>query len=216
MEARPQSRWERVARRLAKERWKLAVVAAFVLLAGVAGWFKYQQDASEHDKNVLAYEPAVLESVTKIFTGNFTLPAVTGKRLSLTSYGDVAVSPVGREDLRELLTDESGSVADAEEQLLKQARALRDRHDAPYHLARAYRLLGRPKEAKTAIEVTLDRARDFAPAKVLQWELAGQPGGLDGKEFREIESEYEDTAGWQSLWLRAYASMGRKKWKKAI
>ena len=55
----------------------------------------------------------------------------------------------------------------------------------------------------------------FLPARVLEWELAGEWPERYERELARARSEAPDAGGWQAKWLEAHECLRRSRWKKA-
>jgi serine/threonine protein kinase len=73
IEARPQATWERLARRMRRQRTALLAAAVFVLLGGLAGWLAYRSLESERARRLAEYPRVVGEAVEKLSSGAFSL-----------------------------------------------------------------------------------------------------------------------------------------------
>jgi len=218
IEARPQGAWERAARRLRRARRKLALAAALLAFAGAAAFFAARERATERERSLAAYEPAVLDAVTRIAVGRFSIEAAADSPRSFVFAFGEPFSPITAEDIRALVAGSGSSpVAEAASALEALAAALPEERDAHYHLARACRLLRRPGDARREVARALACDPGFVPARVLLWEIDGEPGGLDGTEFGKIRdaAQAPEAPGWRGSWLLAYESLGRKAWPDA-
>ena len=73
IEARPQSTWERLARRLARIRRRLAVVAVVLLLLAVSSWLAVELLSARRERQWEEYRTDVIESARLLFRGEMVL-----------------------------------------------------------------------------------------------------------------------------------------------
>ncbi|MBI4601616.1 MAG: protein kinase, partial [Planctomycetes bacterium] len=214
IEARPQGRWERLARRLRRHRWRLLLAAALAILASSLAWFAYREQQARHAATLARYEPAVLAVLRKIQAGQFSLRVVAGESGEILRFGQQTL-PVSPEDFRRLA--EAGGSEKLREDIeeLERAAEAVDRPEGRYHLARAYRLLERTEEARGQVRRALECDPGFVPAEVLGIELSGAPEDRQRSEVEKIRPRYEGRPGWQRWWLEAYTAMREKEWSKA-
>jgi tetratricopeptide (TPR) repeat protein len=88
--------------------------------------------------------------------------------------------------------------------------------DGHYHLARAFRLLGRTEEAKREIERALAADPGFLPAEILKLELITEDSAEQRREkIEKLAALYEDQEGWERWWLEAYTCVENQQWPEA-
>ena len=207
IEARPQSGWQLVLKRVTRHKVRLSVAALVLLLGLSVGWL----EVTRRRENQAVYEPAVLRSVLKIFAGRLSLEAAAGQSRSLDTF-----------KAQNLFTDadfgnlaEVGGVEEAVAELEALVTAVPERPDAHLQLARAYSLLGRNEEARRSAALALERDTGLVPAKLLELELSDSTREEKRTALETIRSEHEKRGDWQGLWLRAQKSAREKRWQQA-
>jgi serine/threonine protein kinase len=215
IEARPQARWERLVRRIKRHRTPLLVALLFVVLAGLAGWLAYRGERSERARRLAEYPAAVREAASKLSAGEFSLRATVSSRIGMGSLLAGPLTPFRREELERLLGGRGAApVAEAARHLEGLVRELPDERDAHYHLARAYRLLGRSDSARTELERTLEVDPGFLPAEVLRHEIDGETAGARAR-LAAISGAEGTGRDWRAWWLDAYEAAQAKQWDAA-
>jgi tetratricopeptide (TPR) repeat protein len=214
IEARPQTRWECLMRRLRRHRGRLLLAAAFAVLVLSLASIAYLEQGARRAAAIARYEPAVLAVLRRIQAGQFSLRVVAGESVGVMRFS-IRQTPVLAEDFRRLAeAGGSGKLREDVRELERAADAV-DRPDGHYHLARAYRLLERTEEARKEALRALECDPDFVPAEMLGIELSEVPEDRQRPEVEKLRSKYEKRPGWQRWWLEAYMGLRDKEWSKA-
>ena len=211
VEARPGSGWQRAGRALWRRRWTLAVagVLAAGFVFGVVLW--YRAARAETEQLLLEYRAAVRELSSRLSGTRFRLNASdASKKTSLalpghSQGGTNRFAPIRhrfapirlRELQNEIARDTDSSVKAAVAALQHLVQRLPDLRDGHYHLALAYRLLGRDAESERGARAALAIDPGFVPAAVL---LPG-PSPWDQPPARALEPNGREP--WVTDWLEA-------------
>jgi serine/threonine protein kinase/tetratricopeptide (TPR) repeat protein len=206
VEARPESRWERLARRLRRYRAVLSVGGVLsVLLFGVLGWLVWEKEIAEREATRLLYEATVRDAAIELSSGQLTLLGRDTNELSkflyIFRFGKFRKGPAG--------------VQETLDALAQAADAVRERPDAPYYLALLYRLAGDEKSAGREAARALARKPDFVPAEVLAREIDLDRGPLGDPEIEAILERFRGKGKWQEPWLQAYRHALSRSWPEA-
>ncbi len=208
VEARPQSAWEKLARRLARHKVRLLAIASGTVLVLLSGWLALRL-SSETEKTrkyqAMGYEKRVVDAAMKLLRGRTTLSSTgTGfasAGLFLPGEYRTAVDEHAKRAVEEALSELAGAI-----------EALPGRFEGHFHRARGLRLLGRDEEALRELEEALRRKPGFAPARALRAELLKGKGD-SGDVFTAEENAA--TEAWAKAWLGAHRAMQRRRWSEA-
>ena len=232
IEARPQSRWERTARRFTRARRKIALAAVVGALAGTALWMAAGRRSAEREALEASYGRRLPEAVVKLLAGRFSVEEapsakvgpVVGRRDARGIFTEgTRVTPFRVADVQAFFSrDGMSSIHAALHSLEQLATGLPQKRDARYHLARAYQLLDDTASARREAEATLGIDPAFTPARTLLWELNGEPGGIDGPALEDIlerarrdDDSTTTTDRWRAEWVRGYRSWNTNNWTEA-
>ncbi|MBI4583994.1 MAG: protein kinase [Planctomycetes bacterium] len=217
IEARPQGAWERLAVRFWRHRMKLLVLAAFALLLLSLAWLGHRNRRAEQEAQAARYELAVKEVLRKIHAGQFSLKADSREVTGLFfRSGREDKFPVRDEDLKALRAQQGGhGFEETLRELEEISRLQPERPDGHYHLAKAYKALGRMEEAKRALERALLAESDFVPARAYAWEYELEDHKVDDGALERLGSRYQRES-WQRWWLEVYRSMHNTNWRQAV
>jgi serine/threonine protein kinase len=191
VEARPESRWEKLSRRLRRNRTALTIAGVLsILFFGALGWQVWEKGIAEwkaREATLLLHDAAVRDAAIELYSGQLTLlgqdPSVVGSTLAFFRGRRFRKGPAG---LQETLTT-----------LEEAAQAVPERPDAPYYLALLYRLAGDDESAGREAARAVERSPDFVPADVLAREIALGQGSLPQREIEDILSRVRGKEGWQ-------------------
>ncbi|MBN1417382.1 MAG: tetratricopeptide repeat protein, partial [Planctomycetes bacterium] len=197
IEAKPQSKWELVLRRVARNRLRLLVSSGAAMLVFACVGLAWRLSVETRNVRSRAYERTVFAAAMKLLRGDTVLAGLTGK-----PGETVSLLPA---EYKQIL-GESGRMA-VEEALSDLERAvgsLPKRFEAHYHRGRALLMLGRGAEAIREFDEALRRRPGFAPALVLRAEAlgSGEEPIIAGDERGEA-------------WSRARRSMRRGRFEDA-
>ncbi|MBN1443526.1 MAG: tetratricopeptide repeat protein, partial [Planctomycetes bacterium] len=211
IEARPESRLERLSRRLRRNRAVLLAGAVLVLLLGAVGWQaaeRYIAEQEARDAVRLLHDATVRDAAIEIFAGQQELLGRSSEELSKFLY--VYRGWRYRKGV--------AGVADTLWALEQAAEAAPGRPDAPYYLARLYRLAGDEESAAREAARALERAPDFVPAAILAREIALDRGRLGETEIEPLLERFggKPEPNWQEPWLLAYRHVQIRAWPEAV
>ncbi len=216
IEAQPPTRWERLARRLRRHRWRLCVAAAFAVLIFSLALLAHRGRHASREAMLARYEPAVLAVLKRILAGHFSQRVVAGEAGGGFEFSGVQAFPLSPEDVVRLAKPTTSEDLEKAVQELEPVAQAVERPDGHYHLARAYRLLEQTEEARREARRALERKADFVPAEVLQIELSGIPEDRKRREIERLRSTYERRPGWQRAWIESYTALRERDWPRAI
>jgi tetratricopeptide (TPR) repeat protein/tRNA A-37 threonylcarbamoyl transferase component Bud32 len=208
VEARPETRLEKLARKVRRHRAALFAGAVLcILLAGLA-WLLVARSIEEDRAMRAAYDKVVLDAAESLYRDQLFLSA--GELGNLATFRGRNFQGGGQGG-----KEERTSTQETLRDLEQMAAAVPDRPDASYYLARIHRLLGENEAALEAIDRVLEAAPDFAPAEVLREEISGKRSPVGDQALEEILRHYHDTHEWQEPWLLAYTHFRDRRWQEA-
>ncbi|MBI4602208.1 MAG: hypothetical protein HY721_09630 [Planctomycetes bacterium] len=161
IEARPRGAWERILRRLARQKLRLSVAAgaaALILACGLLAWRLAVETGKQRSRE---YERTVVAAEMKLLRGEAVLAGIEGSPAERVSLLPSEYEKVLEESRRPAL---EAALSDLDRALA----LLPERFEAHYHRGRALLLLGRGPEAVRALENGIARRPGFAPALVLK------------------------------------------------
>jgi serine/threonine protein kinase/thioredoxin-like negative regulator of GroEL len=206
VEARRESRWERLSRRLRRNRAGLLAAACLSVLLGTLGWSVWQEGYARREAAHLRHDATVRDAAIDLFGGQLTLLGQDMDELSAVHFmfraGKFRKGTVEVEDILGKLE--------------KAAEAAPGRPDAPYYLAILYRLAGDEESADREAARALERDPRFVPAEVMAREIDLDRGALEEPEIESILERFERKPGWQEPWVLAYRHMRSRAWPQAI
>ncbi len=198
IEARPQGRWQRLRRRVAREKLRLFVAgtaAVLVLACAVLAWRlsveSMRQRSQEYDRTVVA-------AAMKLLRGETILAGVRGSRAE-------GVSLLPAEYDRDLVERGKAAIVEALQDLERARELLPERFEAYYHRGRALLMLRRGNDAVGELEEALGRNPGFAPALVLRTQARGEDDDPD------LTTDPRGAA-----WRRAQRAMRKWRFDEAI
>jgi tetratricopeptide (TPR) repeat protein len=205
VEARPEGAWERVRRRLRRNRLRLSVALGFALLAAIAaiaGLLAWRAERSARQAARERYRPAVLELAALLAAGEFSLEASTVSRAQSVQLPPGPLAPISPQELRRLVNEGAlRSLREATEALQRLTEDFPAERDGHYHLARAFRLLGRDQLVAGSAKRALAIDPAFVPALALLRAIEGPAGEVAGAAGAlELPP---GSGAWSALWLRA-------------
>jgi serine/threonine protein kinase/Flp pilus assembly protein TadD len=205
VEARPEASWEKLSRRVRRNRTALLVAGVLSILLGALGWFVWGMERSEREKVRLLHDATVRDAAIDFYSGQLTL---LGQRLG--EMGSILYLFHGSK-----FRKGPAGVQDTLRDLEQAAEAVPERPDAPYYLALLYRLVGDERSAGREAARALERDPDFVPAEVLTREIALDQGPLGDAEVEAIIARFRSKPGWQEPWLLAYKHVRSRNWPEA-
>jgi len=210
IEARPEGRWQRLARRGRRHRIRLGVAAVLVVLLLVIGWLAWSQGRERRLRALADYPPAVLRALEKLQAGSLCLRAESGDLLSIDPRGRVFGGPWVHG-----LSGQTMPPLEAAVRELGDAIALvPNKPDAWYHRARGRYLLADLDGALADLDRALRASPSFVPASMLQGAIHDLRGEKDTARQRR-EKALSVGSGWQQAWLSAREAMAEKRWEDA-
>ncbi|MBN1835032.1 MAG: serine/threonine protein kinase, partial [Spirochaetales bacterium] len=210
VEARPESRLKRSSRRLRRHRIAVLAAGVLVVLFGALGWSDLQRRFAELEAREAArllHDAAVCDAAVEISSGQLTLLGQDAVRLSCVWFifegGKFKKGPAGVQLTLSALD--------------RAAELEAGRPDAPYYLARLYRLAGDEEAAGREAARALEREGDFVPAEVLTQESALGEGPLRESEIGPLLERFrgKPEPNWQEPWLQAYKHARSRAWPQA-
>ncbi len=211
IEARPQSGWERLARRAKRQRAILAAGAAFLLILITAAWLYQEKEKVEYQKREAAYHPAVLALSRQLYVAEFGSQVAARELEGLYHYSEKSW-PLYAEDFRPLSESRGFASLEGAVKKLEPLAEVVCKEYGHYHLARAYRLLERTEEAKRV----LASCSGFLPAEILELELEGDSGVRRGEKVEQLRAQYDGQKGWEAWWLEASTRARERRWPDAV
>jgi serine/threonine protein kinase len=213
IEAKAQTRWERISRRLRRHRISLLAAGAFLVLLAFVGWFAYRGQQADREARLASYRPALLEVLRRVQAEQLSVEALSGGPTEVTWFFGRALGLIDRDELRAVISARTRPPLEkAAAQLAAVAEAVPERPDAFYHLAKSYWLLDRKAEAKEALGKALRCDPGFVPGEVLSLEIEGEK--IDGDRFARICSLGPDPEGWKQWWLSAQSHSREQLWNE--
>jgi serine/threonine protein kinase/tetratricopeptide (TPR) repeat protein len=203
VEARPQSRWEKIVRRARYRRGRLAAAGVIAALVVSVVWLGLNDRRNVHLLKCREYDALVSDALMKLHRSELTYRAAAGKAVSINTR-----LMLDRSDL--LVVGERGlnPVEEALSELERAIESMPERVDARYYRARALILLGHDRQALEELDRAVRYDRDFLPVRVLREELADRLDGVEPGASREA-------GGWQGWWLEAYTAAKERRWQDA-
>ena len=203
VEARPEGRWDKLARGVWRQRLRIVGGLVLILLSVSLGALGLQHHANVRADARKQYARHVREAAMQLFLAEITLERAQealgmgtaklrfSKELSLLSLG------LDGDRLHEVLAD------------LERAVELDpNRPEAPYYRARALLLLGREEEAVVARRRALRCDRTFVAADALLQ-------GLEGDEADALSADALAEASWRLAWKIAESARKNGDWSTA-
>ena len=198
VEARPETRRAQTFRRLRRHR--IRIVAAIMLVAAVVAvtWLAVARSRADRERQLALYPARLEQAVGKLESGAWVLGAAS----EALSAGGVDFRVVEPDDFRDVTEiGGKGTVRAAITELESLIRDCPKEPEARFHLARAYRTLGRSRLALAEIEAVLRVDPAFLAAEEMRADLA------DERLDRSDSSLFVKArpAGWADQRRRAYA-----------
>ena len=218
IEARPQSPFEKWARRAKRNALRLALGALTIVLAVLAPLFVQQYGAVRRStaertraEALSAYRAALARAVSDIQLGQMSFHTTSGRKSGL--------DPVGLFEIyrfEELVRDSPlAPVQRAIETITHACPFPAGEYEGYYHWARALELRDEPEAALAKLDLLFEGMPDFAPGRM----LAGRLHRAAGREDRAAEEEARAVRGaaapWQQAWLAARAAEEEERWPEA-
>jgi tetratricopeptide (TPR) repeat protein len=194
IEARPEGRGERLARRVRRHRVQLLVLLTILLLVGACGFLAIGFNNQRRREAVREYERAVVLASLKLLRGDLIAPGRDLARGLFISHRFLA-------DFRDSARE---TVAAVTRELEAAVTAVPERFEGHYVLARGLALLDRNPEAAAAARRACALESGFPPALSLL-EGLGQP----------IEQSPSPTV-WGAPWRLANEAARQRNWDAAI
>jgi tetratricopeptide (TPR) repeat protein len=223
IEARSQPAWERLVRRLRRQRLQLALAGCGLLMVLTAALLasKHAQEARQEKEET--YSQIVLGAVMKLQLGQMSIRKEYGDsprpRVALSAREDrnSTVPLTGAGELK-FLRLESGlsPVDEALKELGKAIALFPEKPDAHYQLGRGLFLLEREEEALEELDWTLRLSPQFVPAQVLRTAVLENRGHTDeGQAGLELAADRRGDSPWALHWLQAHRAAAERRWKDA-
>jgi serine/threonine protein kinase/Tfp pilus assembly protein PilF len=193
VEARPQPRWEKLARRVWRYKGKLTLASVSILLS-VTGAILFLQ----HNRGLeLRAEGQVRAAIMKLYLGQ----GIDWRRSEVDA-------PI-------LFPMQIASVEEAMSNLSEAARVLPYPAVAHYYHAKALLLLGRDEEALQVLDAAVAIDQRFVPAALLRGLLLEKLEG-SGSPLKELEVRFEeDPHSWGKDWVEAHREAREGHWGEA-
>jgi serine/threonine protein kinase/Tfp pilus assembly protein PilF len=210
IEARPQSRWEKIGRTLLRQKGRLLVGSLAILLLVASGLLVENHRRETLKQSNELYRQTVLGAIMKLQVGQMLI--------NIESALDPSVDPFRfftRADSR--VTAGGGGlnpVARAMQELEKAIAAFPARADARYQQARGLLLLRQEDEALTALEGAVLADPGFAPARVLR-AILREKRGDSGKAGSSWPEPVAGDSTLDDAWRSAYVAASERRWKDA-
>ncbi|MCZ6796144.1 MAG: protein kinase [Planctomycetota bacterium] len=209
IEARPQSIGERLARRLRRNKVKLAAAAVILALAATVAWFAYDSAQKSYQMTLARYDDEVADAAVVLQTTG-TLYEIVGE----FAWGG-ATYDVTR------LTESLDWEGPTHERLRKAMRSLEalvrevpERSEAYFHLARGHLCEAEVELARQQLDLAIERGS--VPAMVAQATLLERRGETEkANELLERARSSRD-AEWAEAWLAASRATKERDWRRAI
>jgi serine/threonine protein kinase/Flp pilus assembly protein TadD len=213
VEARPRRLWERLLRKLQRQKAKAAAAAlvlALIVALGALALLQQRQALRERESE---YARRVLQGVVALELGSLGRRAEAGEVLAVDPRGDF----FARGELGELLIPGgSRPLEEAAEELEAAARLLPARPEARYHRARVLRRLGRENEALEELQLAARQAPAFVPALLLQAAILRARRDEERAAALEREAQRSAGEGWPATLLDAHRAALEKSPREAV
>jgi tetratricopeptide (TPR) repeat protein len=206
VEARPEGAWERLRRRLRRQKLRLGVGAGFAVLIALAAILAYRGENAAREAALERYRPALLELAARLAAGEFSLAASATSRFQAMRVEEGPLAPFSRRELRRLFEKSAlKSVRESAEELRRLTERLPGERDGHFHLARAYRLLGESVLAQEAARRALAIDPGFVPAAEFLQDIDGEKTVAAAPEPSAVAAGGPASGGadWGALWLKA-------------
>jgi len=197
VEAKPQGKWERILRRIARQKVRLLVSAGAAVLLPACAILAWRLSVEKAKERAREYERAVVAAAMKLLRGETVLAGVQGIPAERVSFLPGEYKAVFDESAR-------AAVEQALSDLDRALKLLPERFEAHYHRGRALLMLERGREAVREFDEALRTRPGFAPAFVLKAEALGAG---------EDPSLAEDPRG--EAWSRARRAMKNSRFDEA-
>jgi tetratricopeptide (TPR) repeat protein/predicted Ser/Thr protein kinase len=209
IEARPQSGWERAARRLARHRGRFLVGTGVLVLLCVCGVLGLSVESERKKQAMLDCDRAVASAAMKLMRGELMLTdgPIDGPNSDyflMSEYRDVLKPTVIR------------MVEITNRELQLNIARFPDRMDARYFRAKGLRLLGRTDEASRELEEALSRDSSFVPALALRGSIGGELDATLESIIAQGTADPSRPIGWGAIWARAVSAERHGDWEGAI
>ncbi|MBN1441331.1 MAG: protein kinase, partial [Planctomycetes bacterium] len=207
VEARAHPRWERIARRIWKQRLKIIVaslllllLAAVVVLLVQVWWDGYRQRRAD-------YAPAVNAAVQMVYFGGSSarMGLERGRRFDPGGFFVGEEEPAGS----------ASPLRQAVEKLERLALDVPERPDAWYHKARGLLLLGRDEEALVALDRAIAADPEFVPAFILKAAIFEKQREEDLAHGELERAERAAVSEWARDLIAAYRAVEALDWEAA-
>ncbi len=212
IEARAQSRWERLVRRGLRHRIGLSVAAMMLVLLCVIGWLTWRNAHEAHLRALSEYRPKVLRALMKLQAGSINIRAEAGEPIAF----DTRSFGFSRGKLYALTRGRLEPIEEAVQELGEAVDLLPERPDAMYHRARGCLLLGRDDEALRDIGRALRCVPNFVPAMMLRAAILERKGKKEQASSLREKAEGTSQGGWESAWLAARRALRERQWNEAV
>ena len=196
IEARPQSRWERAARRLARHRLRIAGGAVVLAALAAIGWQAVAWRAGERQRLERTYDDMVLAAAFRLELASLVQNMKAGGP-EFWGLGPGSGATISRASHLDPVQDAMRSLEDCR-------RLLPARPEARYHLARALVLLGREKEAQEILEGLISAKSAFVPAVTLRADVLRRRGAPEAAESLVAEAGRRSSGDWERMWLEIW------------
>jgi tetratricopeptide (TPR) repeat protein len=213
IEARPQAALEKLARRAARNRGKLAAAAAFLIVVAAAGLLAIANHRQRQREREAAYGPTVTAAVIQMLSGSFHRGL--GHYFEMASFDPFAYRSFEADPESVARDPAYDRFRAALRDLSLAAAEVPGRAEAYYYRAQACLLLGRAEEAIRDLERAAARDPGFVPAAALKAVVVERRGDAV-RARRELERIQSATgADWTRAWLNVRRALAQGEWEAA-
>ncbi len=214
IEARPQQRWEQLARRAWRNRWRVMAAAGLLLLVFITGFALLRQHRLEQEqllqKRQAEYDNRVLANVLTLQLAKISLRE---RETFVRKFSNNSLSADSLDALN--LENAQNSIRRALDDLEASIELVRDRSEGYFYKAAGLLLLKKTDPAVEALEKALSLDPEFDRARILRNTTIAL-----GKDPEKTETESEKPARTSglvasSLWLEAQEAVLAERWLEA-
>ena len=207
IEARPQSRWERLLRRAWRHRGRIAAGACALLLLVTTALLLVKHSRELEARTTAAYVRMVNDAALELEWRKLSMAAWSREPAKSHSWDAAASMDFDRVSAE----PSAASVERAVKSLEEAARLMPRRLDAFFHRARGLQSLGRQEEAGRELDAALAIDPAFIPARMLKSVIDGA-AGPGGEEHAALGPGAPE---WAGGWVAAQEALSAKRWDDA-
>ncbi len=219
IEARPQSRIEKLSRWGWKHRWRLTSAAVILVASCFAWWFASKWQATEATLRANRYEPTVREAIRLLRRTERAMFSRSPYELSIYPWGYARYLPKDSEVYSCFVKECSTiSLNLALSHLNNAIRLQPDRADAYWHRARVHLLLDDWQAAQEDLQIVAEKQPGNVASLFLLSTIEDLHGDKDASEElweRALRIAEQNATGWQQSWLAAQRFSQMYKWSDA-